>query len=146
MKAYGIISPAHQVDLSVWWTLWTGGYYTRNFGLLGIAFFCIVERRPRGRFLVVFSAHGNLLFRLLKAYPVDYTIFPQTRHAVMRIGETGKTLDLVREIDVTGLLDWNGRNLLRWVDGTLHGISSDMFDKPNDMPLNEMKLVIKDKR
>lgn len=51
--------------------------------------------------------------------------------------------DLVREIDVTGLLDLKGRNLLRWVDGTLHGITDAMLDKPTDRPLGEMTLLFR---
>ena len=65
---------------------------------------------------------------------------------IMLNGRVVNAPDLVREIDVTGLLNQQGKNLLRWADGTLHGISSDMLDKPNDMLLNEMKLVVKDQR
>ena len=62
---------------------------------------------------------------------------------IMLNGRVVNVPDLVREIDVTGLLDLKGRNLLRWVDGTLHGISSEMLDKPNDAPLNEMRILLK---
>jgi hypothetical protein len=51
--------------------------------------------------------------------------------------------DLIREIDVTGLLNPREENVLRWVDGTLHGISSDMLDKPTDHPLGEMILLFR---
>ena len=63
---------------------------------------------------------------------------------LMLNGHVVNAPDLVREIDVTGLLDAKGVNVLRWVDGTLHGISSDMLDKPTDRPLGEMNLLFKD--
>lgn len=62
---------------------------------------------------------------------------------IMLNGRVVNVPDLMREIDVTGLLDMKGRNLLRWVDGTLHGISSEMLDKSNDAPLNEMRILLK---
>ena len=43
-----------------------------------------------------------------------------------------------------GFLNAKEENVLRWVDGTLHGISSDMLDKPVDTPLGEMELLFKD--
>ena len=51
--------------------------------------------------------------------------------------------DLVREIEVTGLLRSDGANLLRWVDGTIHGITDAMLDKPTDRPLGEMTLLFR---
>ena len=51
--------------------------------------------------------------------------------------------DLIREIDITGLLNAKEENVLRWVDGTLHGISSEMLDKPTDRPLGEMTLLFR---
>ena len=96
----------------------------------------VMHRYFETDFVLPSDVHGRRVFLATKS-PL---------RGIMLNGRIVNAPDLVREIDVTGLLDWNGRNLLRWVDGTLHGISSDMFDKPNDMPLNEMKLVIKDKR
>jgi len=62
---------------------------------------------------------------------------------IMLNGRIVNAPDLVREIDVTGLLDLKGRNLLRWVDGTLHGITDAMLDKPTDRPLGEMTLLFR---
>ena len=62
---------------------------------------------------------------------------------IMLNGRVVNVPDLLREIDITGLLNKNGRNLLRWVDGTLHGIHEGMIDKPNDAPLKKMRLLLK---
>ena len=56
---------------------------------------------------------------MLKAYPVDYTIFPQTRHAVMRIGETGKTLEVVAnglfgKAKFVKSVTFNGKPVTNW--------------------------------
>lgn len=62
---------------------------------------------------------------------------------LMLNGHVVNAPDLIREIDVTGLLNADGANLLRWVDGTLHGISDAMLDKPTDRPLGEMTLLFR---
>ena len=62
---------------------------------------------------------------------------------LMLNGHVVNAPDLIREIDVTGLLNADGANLLRWVDGTLHGITSDMLDKPTDRPLGRMTLLFR---
>lgn len=62
---------------------------------------------------------------------------------LMLNGHVVNAPDLIREIDVTGLLNADGVNLLRWVDGTMHGITDAMLDKPTDRPLGEMTLLFR---
>ena len=64
---------------------------------------------------------------------------------IMLNGKVLNVPDLQREIDVTGLLDPKGKNLLRWVDGTLHGISfqANMIDRPVNRKLGNMELHFK---
>ena len=93
----------------------------------------VMHRYFETRFSLPSSAKGRRVF-LSSSAPL---------RGIMINGHVLNAPDLVREIEVTKLLNENDTNLLRWVDGTLHGISSDMIDKPTDRPLGRMELLFK---
>ena len=65
---------------------------------------------------------------------------------IMLNGRVVNVPDLVREIDVTGLLapDAGAENVLRWCDGDLHGFHADRSDRVFNSPLGRMELRLKE--
>ena len=67
---------------------------------------------------------------------------------IMLNGRALNVPDLMREIDVTGLLlpGAGAENVLRWCDGDLHGFHADRSDRVFSSPLGKMELRLKEPR